>query len=99
HAGHPLSAGAPIGKADLPLRGREALGFGCAHGVLMSLGRRGRASGEGMERVRRTIAVWLCVLGLLAAGIPGTPAQAQRPMRLQADELPVEEQPGVVPEP
>jgi lipoprotein-anchoring transpeptidase ErfK/SrfK len=65
----------------------------------MSVGRHGRPNGEGMERVRRTIAVWLCVLGLLAAGIPGTPAQAQRPMRLQADELPVEEQPGVVPEP
>ncbi len=52
-----------------------------------------------MERGRRTIAVWLCVWGLLASGTAGEQAQAQRPMSLQAEELPVEEQPGVVPDP
>src|SRR6266550_1627327 len=52
-----------------------------------------------MERGRRTIAVWLCVWGLLASGTAGEQAQGQRPMTFQADELPVEEQPGVVPEP
>jgi lipoprotein-anchoring transpeptidase ErfK/SrfK len=52
-----------------------------------------------MERAHRGIAVGLCVLGLLAIGIAGAQAQAQRPMSLQADELPLEEQPGVVPDP
>src|SRR5437016_7075321 len=52
-----------------------------------------------MERGRRTIAVWLCVWGLLVSGTAGEQAQAQRPMSLQAEELPVEEQPGVVPDP
>src|SRR5260370_29737437 len=31
--------------------------------------------------------------------MPGMEAQAQRPMSLQAEELPVEEQPGIVPDP
>jgi lipoprotein-anchoring transpeptidase ErfK/SrfK len=52
-----------------------------------------------MGRVRRSSVAWLCAWGLLAAGFPGTPAQAQRPLSLQAEELPVEEQPGVVPDP
>jgi lipoprotein-anchoring transpeptidase ErfK/SrfK len=53
-----------------------------------------------MKRAR-SIAVWLCAFGLLAAGVPGAQAQAQahRPMSLQAEELPVDEQPGVVPDP
>jgi lipoprotein-anchoring transpeptidase ErfK/SrfK len=52
-----------------------------------------------MGRVRRSSVAWLCAWSLLATGIPGMPAQAQRPMSLQAEELPVEEQPGVVPDP
>ena len=51
-----------------------------------------------MKRIRRTIAVCLCG-ALLSAGTPGIEARAQRPMSLQADELPVQEQPGVVPDP
>ncbi len=52
-----------------------------------------------MKRARRNIVVCLCVWALLATGIPGAQVQAQRPMSLQAEELPVEEQPGVVPDP
>jgi lipoprotein-anchoring transpeptidase ErfK/SrfK len=52
-----------------------------------------------MKRVRRNIAVYLCATALLTTGMPGIEAQAQRPMSLQADELPVQEQPGVVPDP
>jgi lipoprotein-anchoring transpeptidase ErfK/SrfK len=51
-----------------------------------------------MKRAR-SIAVWLCAFGLLAAGVPGAQAQAHRPMSLQAEELPVEDQPGVLPDP
>ena len=52
-----------------------------------------------MERAYRSIAACLGVLGLLATGTAGGHAQAQRPMSLlQADELPLDEQPGVVPD-
>jgi lipoprotein-anchoring transpeptidase ErfK/SrfK len=50
-----------------------------------------------MRRAIRAVAVGLCAWGVLAAGIPD--AQAQRPIRLWGEELPVEEQPGVVPDP
>jgi hypothetical protein len=50
-----------------------------------------------MRRAIRAVAVGLCAWGVLAAGIPD--AQAQRPIRLWGEELLVEEQPGVVPDP
>src|SRR6266498_2306438 len=52
-----------------------------------------------MTRVPRRLTVWLCAWGLLATGIPGAQAQPHRPMGLEADELPLPEQPGVVPDP
>src|SRR5262245_19395204 len=49
-----------------------------------------------MRRVPRGIAVCLCA-GWLVAAVGG--AQAQRAISVQPDELPVQEQPGVVPDP
>jgi len=49
-----------------------------------------------MRRARRSVATWVCA-GCLAAGMAG--AQAQRPVSLQGEELPVQEQPGLVPDP
>jgi lipoprotein-anchoring transpeptidase ErfK/SrfK len=50
-----------------------------------------------MTRAIRAVAVGLCAWNVLAAGMPD--AQAQRPIRLWGEELPVEEQPGVIPDP
>jgi len=50
-----------------------------------------------MRQATRAIAVGLCAWGVLAAGVPD--AKAQRPILPWGEELPVEEQPGVVPDP
>jgi lipoprotein-anchoring transpeptidase ErfK/SrfK len=52
-----------------------------------------------MERTLRSVGLCLCVCGLLATGMFNMQARGQGPMALQADELPVAEQPGMVPDP
>ena len=52
-----------------------------------------------MERAYRILAACLCACALLLTGMFGAEPQVRGPMAIEPDESPVEEQPGVVPDP